>query len=130
MAWHLLVVFKVSFWQPYQRLANKSYSAAMSLRRPPLIKWSNYMDESIEVLQNAPDRLPSDEVLCFWVRTQQIAEEVGEQFHMDDPNEDVSINDKSVNRQISAFRSRLQELQEQSQNVSTRMTNPTAHLPT
>lgn len=77
------------------------------------------MDESIEVLENAPDALATDKVLCCWAKAQQIAEEIGDQFHMDDPKQEVSINNKRVTQQIAAFRERLAEWREQSKDVST-----------
>lgn len=43
------------------------------------------MSESIDFLYSSPDALPSDKVLCEWVKGQQIAENIGMQFSMDDP---------------------------------------------
>ncbi len=84
-------------------------NAAMALRRPLLVRWSAYMDESLEVLANAPDALPSDKWLAHAVRCQHIAEEVGYQFSMDDPPSDVSITEPKVQYQIKMFEKQLEE---------------------
>ena len=84
-------------------------NAAMALRRPLLVRWSPYMDESLEVLAKAPDALPSDKWLAHAVRAQHIAEEVGYQFSMDDPTSDVSIIQTKIQYQIKTFEKRLDE---------------------
>ncbi len=84
-------------------------NAAMALRRPLLVRWSPYMDESLEVLAKAPDALPSDKWLAHVVRSQHIAEEVGYQFSMDDPPSDVSITQSKVQYQMKTFEKRLDE---------------------
>ncbi len=84
-------------------------NAAMSLRRPLLVRWSAYMDESLEVLAKAPDALPSDKWLAHVVRAQHIAEEVGYQFSMDDPPSDVSITEPKVQYQLKMFEKQLDE---------------------
>lgn len=82
---------------------------AMSLRRPLLVRWSAYMDESLEVLAKAPDAAPSDKWLAHLVRSQHIAEEVGYQFSMDDPPSDVSIIEPKVQYQVKMFEKQLDE---------------------
>jgi Fungal Zn(2)-Cys(6) binuclear cluster domain len=84
-------------------------NAAMSLRRPLLVRWSPYMEESLEVLDKAPDALPSDKWLAHIVRAQHIAEEVGYQFSMDDPPSDVAITQPKVQYQIKTFEKQLDE---------------------
>ena len=84
-------------------------NASMTLRRPLLVRWSAYMDESLEVLATAPDALPSDKWLAHLVRSQHIAEEVGYQFSMDDPPSDVSITQPKVQYQMKTFEKQLDE---------------------
>jgi Fungal Zn(2)-Cys(6) binuclear cluster domain len=84
-------------------------NASMTLRRPLLVRWSAYMDESLEVLAKAPDALPSDKWLAHLVRSQHIAEEVGYQFSMDDPPSDVSITQTKVQYQMKTFEKQLDE---------------------
>jgi Fungal Zn(2)-Cys(6) binuclear cluster domain len=84
-------------------------NAAMALRRPLLVRWSAYTDESLEVLAKAPDALPSDKWLAHAVRGLHIAEEVGYQFSMDDPPSDVSITEPKIQYQIKTFEKQLDE---------------------
>lgn len=78
-------------------------NAAMGLRRTNLIRWTSYLGECVEVLETSPDAAPSDKVLCQWVRSQHIAEEVGTQFSMDDSFASVSITDPKVQYALKGF---------------------------
>jgi Fungal Zn(2)-Cys(6) binuclear cluster domain len=84
-------------------------NAAMSLRRPLLLRWSAYMDESLDVIAKANDALPSDRWLAHLVRAQRIAEEIGYQFSMDDPPSDVSITQPKIQYQMKTFEKQLDE---------------------
>jgi hypothetical protein len=84
-------------------------NAAMGLRRPNLIRWTSFMAECVDVLENSPDAAPSDKSLCQWVRSQHIAEEVGTQFSMDDPAATVSISDSKVQYALKGFERDLQK---------------------
>lgn len=68
----------------------------MITRRPNLMRWTPYMNECIEALERPNIAVKSDLFLCQWVRSQQIAEEVGRQFFMDDPSANVNVSDMSV----------------------------------
>ena len=78
-------------------------NAAVGLRRPNLIRWTSFMADSIEVLSTSPEAEPTDRVLALWVQNQHIAEEVGTQFAMDDPNAQVSIADAKVQYALKGF---------------------------
>ncbi|KAA8576294.1 hypothetical protein MFRU_009g01910 [Monilinia fructicola] len=78
-------------------------NASMGLRRTNLIRWSSFMAESVDVLENSPDAAPTDKILCQWVRSQRIAEEVGIQFSMDDPGATISIADPKVQYALKGF---------------------------
>lgn len=84
-------------------------NASMGLRRPNLIRWSSFMADCIDVLENSPEALPSDKVLCQWVRSQHITEEVGTQFSMDDPGANVSIADQKVQFALKGFERDLEK---------------------
>jgi hypothetical protein len=71
-------------------------SASMVLRRPNLVRWTNYMKECIEVLESHPDAFASDKVFCQYVKIQHICEEIGMQFLMDDNTANISITDPKV----------------------------------
>ena len=84
-------------------------NAAMSLRRPLLIRWTGYMDDSLELLENSQDALASDKWLTCLVRSQHIAEDVGFQFSMDDPTVEISITEPKTQYQLKAFERQLAE---------------------
>ena len=78
-------------------------NVSMGLRRPNLIRWTPFMADCLNVLEQSPEAARSDKVLCQWVRSQQIAEEVGTQFSMDDPTANVSIADTKVQYALKGF---------------------------
>ena len=85
----------------------------MCLRRPNLVRWSPYTEECVEVLETSPYALPSDKILCQWVRIQHIAEEVGLQFSMDDPFTSMSISDAKVQHALKSFERELEAWRKQ-----------------
>ena len=84
-------------------------NASMSLRRPLLIRWTGYMDDSLQLLESSPEALDSDKWLVSLVRGQHIAEEVGFQFSMDDPTVEVSITEPKTQYHLKAFERQLTE---------------------
>jgi hypothetical protein len=84
-------------------------SASMGLRRPNLIRWTTFMADCVDVLENSPDAVPSDKVLCQLVRSQHIAEEIGTQFSMDDPMANISIADAKVQHALKGFERDLEK---------------------
>jgi hypothetical protein len=81
----------------------------MSLRRPLLIRWSPYADECVEILNSAPDALPSDKDLCHLARGQHIAEDIGMEFSMDDPASPLTLTDPKTQYHLKAFEHQLAE---------------------
>ena len=49
----------------------------MVLRRPNLVRWTNYMKEFIEVLETHPDAFASDKLFCQHIKIQHICEDIG-----------------------------------------------------
>ncbi|ETN43143.1 uncharacterized protein HMPREF1541_02301 [Cyphellophora europaea CBS 101466] len=84
-------------------------NSSMSLRRPLLVRWSNYADECVDILSNAEDAAPTDKWLCFLVRAQHIAEDIGLEFSMDDPASQVSLTDHKTQYHLKAFERQLEE---------------------
>lgn len=78
-------------------------NASMGLRRPNLIRWASFMGECVDVLETSPDAAPTDKILCQWVRSQHIAEEIGTRFSMDDPGAVVSITDTNIQYALKGF---------------------------
>ena len=56
----------------------------MGLRQPNLFRWDSYIDECVEVVETSVDAMPSDKVLCQWVKLQRLADEISEQFNPED----------------------------------------------
>ncbi|CCD54950.1 putative fungal specific transcription protein [Botrytis cinerea BcDW1] len=100
-------------------------NASMGLRRPNLIRWSPFMAESVDVLQNSPDAAPTDNMLCQWALSQRIAEEVGISFSMDDPNASISISDHKVQYALKGFE---QELDKWSKSIPPEVQTPSLTL--
>lgn len=88
-------------------------NAAMGLRRPNLIRWTSYMSECVDTLENSVDAAESDKVLCQWARSQHIAEQVGMQFSMDDPFASISISDTQVQFALKGFERDLERWSDQ-----------------
>ena len=88
-------------------------NASMGLRRPNLIRWTPFMADCVDVLENSPEAFPSDKALSQWVRSQHIAEEVGTQFSMDDFSATVSIADSKVQYALKGFERDLEKWSEQ-----------------
>lgn len=84
-------------------------NASMGLRRPNLIRWTQFMADSVDILEHSPDAAPTDKILCQWVRSQHIAEEIGTQFSMDDPVANVSIADPKVQHALKGFERDLEK---------------------
>jgi len=81
----------------------------MSLRHPIFIRWSPYIDESIELLRNSPDALPTDAWLCDLLSLQHIAEDVAFMFSMDDPASVVSLADTKTQYHMKTFERQLDQ---------------------
>ncbi|KAK0901401.1 hypothetical protein LTR91_016289 [Friedmanniomyces endolithicus] len=88
-------------------------SASMVLRRPNLIRWTNYMKECIEVLESHPDAYPSDKLFCQHVKLQHICEDIGLQFLMDDNTATISITDPKVTYALNVLENQLKDWKKQ-----------------
>jgi len=109
MARLLFSVLKVSLaWEGCITVTD-IYSTALSLRRPNLIRWTNYMDECIEMLESSSEALPSDKLLCQHVKLQHINEDVCVSFSMDDPSATVTMSDSKVQYALRGFERNLSD---------------------
>ena len=79
----------------------------MVLRRPLLIRWSRFIEETIDILSTSPEALPSDKALCKHAKVAHINEQIGSQFSWDDPTNNVSLSSPNVNFQIKHFENQL-----------------------
>lgn len=78
-------------------------NTSMSLHRPNLIRWTPFMTESLEILESSPDAAPTDKYFSHLVWTHRLAEEVGEQFSLDDPSTLVNITDARTQYALRAL---------------------------
>jgi hypothetical protein len=88
-------------------------SITMVLRRPILLRWTNYMDESIKILETSPEALPSDRLLCQQVKMARTGERISVEFAMDDPSVEVAIADPKTIYAIKLFEIELKGLKEE-----------------
>jgi hypothetical protein len=89
------------------------------LRRPILLRWTKYMEESVKLLETSPDALPSDRLLCRQVKMAHIGEDISVQFCMEDPSIEVAISEPKVIYAMKIFENELQQLREENANMGT-----------
>ncbi|KAF2198842.1 hypothetical protein GQ43DRAFT_400040 [Delitschia confertaspora ATCC 74209] len=87
-------------------------SITMVLRRPILLRWTKYIEESIKILESSLDALPSDRMLCQHVRMAHIGEKVSVEFTMDDLSAEVPIADPEVMKALRKFDNELSSIVE------------------
>ena len=88
-------------------------SITMVLRRPILLRWTKYMEESVRILETSPDAFPSDKLLCQQVKISHIGEKISVQFCMDDPSVEVSISEPKAIYALKIFETDLEKLREE-----------------
>ena len=93
-------------------------SITMVLRRPILLRWTKYMEESVKILETSPDAYPSDRLLCQQVKMAHIGENISVQFCMDDPSVEVAISEPKVIYALKIFENELQQLKDENAKMS------------
>jgi hypothetical protein len=101
-------------------------SITMVLRRPILLRWTKYMEESVRILETSPDAYPSDRLLCQQVKMAHIGENISVQFCMDDPSVEVVISEPKVIYALKIFENELQQLKDE--NAKMGEVDPTLRL--
>ena len=81
----------------------------LSTRRANLIRWSSYLEECLQLLETSIDALPSDQILCHWVRLQHIADDIGEQFNVEDPTCLDDLDDMKMKQIVQGFEAQWRE---------------------
>ena len=85
-------------------------SASQSLRRPNLIRWTDYMQECVDVLETSPDAAPSDKRLTQFVRLQVICDDISDSFRMNDASAtSISISDPKVSYTLDVYEQKLKD---------------------
>lgn len=92
-------------------------SITMVLRRPILLRWTNYMAESVRILETSPEALASDKLLCQQVKLAHIGEKISVEFCMDDPSVEVTISDPKVIYALKIFENELNGLREENNSI-------------
>jgi hypothetical protein len=93
-------------------------SITMVLRRPILLRWTKYMEESVKILETSPEALPSDKMLCQHAKLAHIGESISVQFCMDDPSTEVTITEPKVIYALRMFENELQQLRDENAHAS------------
>ncbi|KAH6639320.1 hypothetical protein C7974DRAFT_129000 [Boeremia exigua] len=101
-------------------------SITMVLRRPILLRWTKYMEESLNILETSPDAFPSDKLLCQQVKMAHIGENISVQFCMDDPSAEIVISEPKVIYALKIFENELQQLKDE--NAKLGQVDPTLRL--
>lgn len=85
-------------------------SAAQSLRRPNLIRWTDYMQECVDFLETSPDAAPTDKRLTQFVRLQVICDDISDSFRMNDASAtSISISDPKVSYTLDVYEQKLKD---------------------
>ena len=93
-------------------------SVTMVLRRPILIRWTRFMQESVRILDTSPEALPSDKTLAQHIKMAHLAEKISVKFSMDDPSAEVSITDHKVVSALRDFEKDFQILRKQNEKLT------------
>ncbi|PYH94149.1 hypothetical protein BO71DRAFT_419542 [Aspergillus ellipticus CBS 707.79] len=86
-----------------------SVQVSVSLRRVNLVRWLPYMDECVEILQKAPDALPSDKALIQWAKLTQIIEETSLQFNSDETPSIATFSDPKFLYTLKVLEKQLEQ---------------------
>jgi len=85
-------------------------SAAQSLRRPNLIRWTDYMQECVDTLETSPEAAPTDKRLTQFVRLQKICDDISDSFRMNDASAtSISISDPKVSYTLDVYEQKLKD---------------------
>ncbi|CAG7556976.1 unnamed protein product [Fusarium equiseti] len=87
-------------------------NTSMALHRPNLIRWTPFMDESLQLLQSSPDAAPTDAYFCHIVWAHHLSEEVGIQFSLDDPTTDINMSDPRIQYILRGLEQELKQYKE------------------
>ncbi|MBE3046297.1 Zn(II)2Cys6 transcription factor [Candidatus Bathyarchaeota archaeon] len=85
-------------------------NVSIGLRRLNLLPWSNFMRESVEVLETPGDAAPTDRYLCQLVRANRLGEKATTQFSLDDPVMNVNLADVRTQLSLKSLEKELERL--------------------
>lgn len=91
-----------------------------------MLQFSNWMAESLEVLETSPAAAHTDKRLVAWVKLQRIMEASCSVFSKDDPSVDVTLADPRTQLALKSFERQLEDWK---RNLSTDVMNGTSNTP-
>jgi len=81
-----------------------------SLRRESLIKWSPWLENCLQQLENSENALASDKTLCHWVRLQHLVDDVGIHLFVEDPSACRGLDDIGIRFVVKSFDGELDRI--------------------
>lgn len=100
-------LLKVSSVSASLILFNLWSSVSVSLHRPNMLRFSNYMAECVDVLESSPNASLNDHRLVAWIQLQRIMEECSTSFAFDDPSASVSLKEPRIQLMLKGFEKKL-----------------------
>ncbi|KAK6338684.1 hypothetical protein TWF696_009496 [Orbilia brochopaga] len=82
---------------------------AMSLRRPNLLRYTEYIGECVDFIEKSPEATINDKIICQWVKLQRITEEVGIAFGYEDSVAKVNLAETRIQFALKGFERQLEE---------------------
>ncbi|KAJ6261735.1 hypothetical protein Dda_2534 [Drechslerella dactyloides] len=98
---------------------------AMSLRRPNLLRYSEYIGECVDFIEKSPEATINDKIICQWVKLQRITEEVGIAFGYEDSVAKVNLAETRIQFALKGFERQLEEWEK---NLPTELETKTVRL--
>lgn len=83
-------------------------SVSISLRRPNMLRLSNWMAECIDYFEASPDAAPTDKRFIAWVKLQRLMEECGNAFSFDDPSTSPSLAESRIQLMLKGFEKQME----------------------
>ncbi|THY97330.1 hypothetical protein D6C92_03455 [Aureobasidium pullulans] len=99
-----------------------SASVSQVLRRPNLLRWSNYMQECVDILESSSEAASTDPLFAQHIKIQRICDEISISFAMEDPTASISILDPKVAYTLTVLEQKLTEWE---QNLPSHLKLPT-----
>lgn len=90
------------------QLTNSNCSVSLGFRRPSMLRFSNWMAESLKELETSPDAAPTDKRLAAWVKLQRIMEASSSAFSTDDPSAGITLADPRIQLTLKSFEKQLE----------------------
>jgi len=92
-----------------------------------MLRFTNYMAESLDMLESSPDAAPTDTRLVAWIKLQRIMEASSHAFSLDDPSAEIAtLSDPRTQLTLKSFSKQLENWKD---SVSAEDMNGSCSLP-